>query len=101
MKIAVMPDFLRNHIRRQQSAQAELHAVLQRQQLIDQREINLPYHFSMLREGLENALGALPDLASPSHYVLGPNGIGSKVRNIVPAGESQMHLGEASPGLRD
>ena len=60
MKIAVMPDFLRNHIRRQQSAKAELQAVLQRQQLIDQREIDLPNRFSMVREGLENALGARP-----------------------------------------
>ena len=42
MKISVMPNFLRNHIRRKQSAKAELQAVLQRQQLIDQREIDVP-----------------------------------------------------------
>ena len=58
MKISVMPNFLRNHIRRQQGAKAELQAVLQLQQLIDQRQINVPYRFAMPREGLEYALGA-------------------------------------------
>src|SRR6266480_5619761 len=101
MKIAVMPNFLRNHIRRKQSAKAELQAVLQRQQLIDQREIDVPYRFAMPRKGFEDALGARPDLASPSHDVVGPNRIGRKIRNIVPAGEGQMHFGKASPGLRD
>src|SRR5246127_1281295 len=101
MKISVMPNFLRNHIRRQQSAKAELQAVLQLQQLIDQRQINVPYRFAMPREGLEYALSARPDLAGPSHYVLGPNRIGSKIPNIVPAGEGQMHLGKAPPGLGD
>src|SRR5436190_13653817 len=55
----------------------------------------------MLRERFEDALSARPDFVGPGDYVVGPNRIRSKIRNVVPAGEGQMHLGKASPGLRN
>src|SRR5215470_8075609 len=55
----------------------------------------------MPREGVEYTLGARPDLGPPNRYILGPNRVRREIRNVVPAGKGQMHLGKTSPSLRD
>ena len=85
---------------RQQRFQQIRQGRLQRQQLVDQRAVGVPQRFPALPERIEDAPGAQHQIVDPALHVVAAGRLRREFGKLAVAGERDMHLGHAPPGLR-
>ena len=85
---------------RQHRVEAIRQALLQRQQPVDQRPIGFLQRVAPLPERVGDTFGAEQDIVDPALHVLRPRRLRHEFGKLAVAGERDMHLAGAPPGLR-
>ena len=73
---------------------------LQRQHLVGQRPVGFLQRFPPLPERIENAPGAEHQVVDPALHVVAAGRLRREFGKLAVAGERDMQLGDAPPGLR-